>query len=168
MIKGIFLKTKPEMVNISESEVLGSLDLLKVIESPHNIDIDENNKIEKAIYYSDNYYITIFKFTGDNLDYFYELCKPYKILQNAWPELIKTFKYQDNKLIYATPRYNTVEDKIYKKLIEELIRFISFTYFMLKNGESISDIKQIELMTTEYVKEYIKFTVSISIPNNKL
>lgn len=164
MIKGIYLETEPKMANVSESDVISELDLLKIAESSHDIKVEENN-VERTIYYSDNHYIYVFKFTGDNIDRFNELSKPYEILQKAWPELLKEFKYQDNKMIFAIPRYNTGEDIVYKSMVEELIRFISFFYFtVLENGED--DDETAELMTTEYIKEYIKFAVST--PNNRI
>lgn len=142
-----------------KKEVTSELNPSKIIENSQNIDIDENNKVEKTTYCNDKYYITVFKFIGNDLSCFNELCKPYEILQSVWPELIKIFKYKkDKKLIYAIPRYNTDEDTIYKSLIEELIRFTSFFYYTALENEN-GDQKIAETMSAGFVGQYINFIV---------
>ncbi len=163
MIRGLFLETEPNMSKVSESDILSNLDFLKIAEESVSVNIDDC-KVERTGYYSDKYYITVYQFTGNDMECFNKICKPYEILQKAWPELLKEFTYQDNKLIYAIPRYNTGEDLTYKNLVDELIRFISFFYFTIRSTGK-DDEAMTEMMTIEYIKEYIEFAVST--PNKR-
>lgn len=150
MIKGILLKSPPIMKEISEADILSSLDPLKEYEPKYELDSTTSSGDEihttRRIFYTDKLYITTYTTENVMLENMWEV---YSTLSTAAPELIKVFKKGD-AIFVAYPKYeDKFEDATYTVLIEELTRVAAFFCRSFDKEDAIN-----------YIKEYIDLCVA--------
>lgn len=121
MVKGIFLKQPPCMHKYSETDVLADIDFLNEINKKDNKELGYLN------YLGEKFEVLLMKMEEkEKRD---SMIKVANTLQNASPELIKTFVLDDVNVIVAFPslkRYLDGDNKIYSFIIEELLRVTTF------------------------------------------
>ena len=147
MVKGILLKSIPCMNLYTESDILADLDLVNEI----NMKSLEGSGLSN--YIGDRFEIHLMKESTQGTKY--SLFEVLSILQEAVPELIRTFLYEDDYVLLAFLILTHIQENInniYSEIVDELLRFTTFALTIPEwsREEAIFRVRQ-------YVNLFIKW-----------
>lgn len=144
------------MEEISDAEIMSQLDPLKECENKYSFSTNVGDKqisTTRRAFYTDTLYITTYTAEEEVINALWEV---YNVLNNAAPNLIKSF-IVGSALFVAWPKYDDrFEDAAYSTMIEELVRVSAF--FCKEFG--------VDDATTDYVKRYVELCVAYDRKNS--
>lgn len=151
MINGIRIQKPPEMDKYSELDILSELDVLGEMEDGIIKTIDGN--LGRSEYESGKFHIKIMKMNDQTI--LHTLLEVTSVIEEAAPELVKTWLWNDDKVVLAYPTYYFKTDggkdrNIITVIIEELLRFAGWC---LKNFNHLEAVQHVK----EYIDLYIKW-----------
>lgn len=153
MIKALYLDYYPRMDCVSALEILDELNPLWKNEKS-TVLVGSNHEIYKDSFVTKNYFVTFYKITEDLT--FLSMKKVYEILQLSVPNFLKVLSVGET-LIVVTPKYtDQYENASYSVMMDELMRFASYSYQKTKGDE---------IETSIMIKEYVGMCVSY--PGNR-
>lgn len=151
MIDGIRITKPPEMDKYSEMDILAELDLLSELsESAIRTSDGSGGRTE---YESPKFHVKIMKTNDTRI--LNTLLEVTTLLEEASPQLVKTWMLGDDKILLAYPTYyyktdSGKEKNIITRLIEELLRFAGWCLKNFPHHEAVSHVK-------EYIELYIRW-----------
>lgn len=151
MISGIRIQKPPEMDKYTEMDILSELDVLNELKEGIILTSDGNNG--KTEYESPKFHVKVMKMDDANI--IHTLLEVTTILEEAAPQLIKTWLWNDNKVVLAYPTYyyrgeGGKEKNIITVIIDELLRFAGWCLKNFSHTEAVNHVK-------EYIDLYIKW-----------
>lgn len=139
------------MDTVNLPQVLSSLNVLQEFEDAKDEFKGESYDMVRREFWNDKYYIAIYS-TSTQTGYD-AIWKIYDVLQKAIPEFIRAWKYTENLIIVAWPRYcDMLEDSRYRLTLEELIRFSTWSVreHYLDTDEAVLNVKDYFSMCVSY------------------
>lgn len=155
MVKGLRLRYPPEMDKASEIEILSEIDVLEEIKNDVYVPKGEESDVDIRIFDGERYRTSIHTYKdSDTID---SVMMVASTLEQAAPELIKVFLWDDNKIVFSSPSIkgeNYKERIIFNQIIEELLRVTTFIISEYNTGEvtSPSPVERVRKYISLYVK----------------
>lgn len=148
MVKGLVLRNPPEMDKYMEVDILAELDVLTEVPN------DTEGKIKE--YEGTKFHTIITEYpTKESID---SVMTILSTLEDAVPELIKVFLWDDSKVVFSFPvlKDHPKDSNIYQLIVNELLRVTTFLISESNTELSINNLS-VQDKIRKYVSLFIKW-----------
>lgn len=156
MVKGLRLRYPPEMDKASEIEILSEIDVLEEIKNDVYVPKEDEEDTSIRIFEGEKYRTSIHTYKDpDTVD---SVMMVASTLEQAAPELVKVFLWNENKIVFSSPSIkgeNYKEKVVFNQIIEELLRVATFIISEYNTGE-VSSPTPVERIR-KYISLYVKW-----------